>query len=166
MTEVELVFSCMTLEELREAGDVIAHMHEAHLRVQRDPVTGDSWRTRGPSMALDALVFAWNREVETRYGTPPWEAGQPTEGRFGKGVLDIYEERFLLNPDGRLVRPGSTAYVRRRACSNCLVRYPVEGPDWADTPLGASSVCIHCAPALTAAIEDAGGQPDLWEGAA
>jgi len=154
MTECEIAFASMSLDELREAGEYIESLRR-HFALSPTIDYGHVAATAGPSLVLDGLQLAFMREASVRYGAPEWYAGMPTDGHQGKGLLDLLLERMTLNPDRQLKRGArDRAEGLDKLCPSCQVRYPLTEAHWERvTPHLLSAHCSGCLAGARAKVE-------------
>lgn len=159
-TETEVVLSSLTREELLKAFDFVEFLeHTYGHEWSRLLEPGHVYDDHIQRMVIDAICFALIREVGIRFGSIPWYAGMPTDDHPQGGILELYQERVLLNPDGQLRRvPGLGP---TRVCPACRLRKPDTAAHWArgtDAP-----TCLACA--VQAAPEPVAADPLEWSAA-
>lgn len=147
-TETELVFWSMSKAELLEAGDYIRDLLTTFQRTNRIGAFATA-ATDGPRKLLDAMQMAWVREVERRYGVKPWEFPEPFGDHAFAGLLELYEQIALSNPDTEMRRPPARERGAYRTCESCHVRYPLDEGHWSPVRIegedaGLSVICKGC----------------------
>jgi len=143
-TETELVLMTLTAEELDDANRWVSLMNDSWRTASARVQSQTGFATDGPWHLLTAMRLAILRERVTRHGAEPWYIGMPTADHVAGRLLELYQQRLVLNADHRFSPRLSAAGVIDQGCVVCGERKPLTIGFWARPDGLWADTCLAC----------------------